>query len=115
MIVIMRLRCGRFAQVIMPGRIEMAAESVDPVPRRTDKLGDFLFLMAGLLAGDVEFARGFVRVENSGVIAAMKIGVRLHIKMFGKKPAAITQSHRKYVSRFAAARSPGLRARLQPR
>src|SRR5437667_10773805 len=95
-------------------RIEMAAESVDPVQRWPDKLRHFLLLMPGLLAGDMKFAGLFVRVENSGVIAAMKIGIRLHIKMFGKKPAAIPQSHGKNVARFGAASGPRLKARLQP-
>src|SRR5882724_8905183 len=93
----------------------MAAEPINPIFGFAEEISSFLPLFFGGAAGggDVHFPGGGTCIINSRVIAAMKIGVCFHIKMLGKKPAAITQSHGKEVGRLGAVTRPTLEPRLQ--
>ena len=81
-------------QMSMGGREKMAAEGVDPISGFAQKIPAFfvLVLRCSTCRSHVRLFRSRAGVIEGGVIAAMKIGVCLHIKMPGKKPAAIPQN-----------------------
>src|ERR1043166_7182010 len=93
----------------------MTAETINPVFGLAEEISSFLPLFFGGAAdgGHVHFPGSGSCIVNSRVIAAMKIGVCLRIKMLGKKPAAITQSHGEEVGRLGAVTRPTLEPRLQ--
>src|SRR3954465_12461030 len=95
-------------QVVVFGGIEMAAEPIDPVPGPAQERRCLFVAMPGLRRSDVQLGRFGLVIENRRVIAAVKIGVCFHIKMFGRKPAAITQSYCQDVGRLAPVAGPAL-------
>jgi hypothetical protein len=104
----------RLAEVRVNGGIEMPAEPVDPIVRFA-RISEVLVLVAGAGAGShVQFIIIRAPIENRRVIAAMKVGVCFYIEVFGKKPAAITQSYRKEIGGVRAAANPRLEPWLQP-
>ena len=94
----------------------MAAKAIEPVFGSAEKIVARMVRMTAFRCGDVELPAALrIVIKNRGVIAAMKVGVCFHIKMFGKEPAAITQSYCEHVGRPGPIAGPMLKPRLQPR
>src|SRR5690348_13517052 len=79
-------------QVRMLGDSEIPAESVNPIAWFTHEILPFFVLpILMLMAGHVVFLVRLSAVENRGIIAAVKIDVRLGEQMIGEQVPAISQ------------------------
>src|SRR4051794_5275409 len=102
-----------FPQMPVLRWVEMPAEPVNPVLRLAQEIRSLLLVFPAGLLGHMQVGRSVCSVEDGWIIAAVKVLVRLHIKMIGEKVAAFTQSRREYIFRLPAIAGPLVEPRQQ--
>ena len=100
--------------------IKIPPETVNPIPRRTEK-GSFFFVLHGSgrfgvrLLLEVRFAARLLGVENGRIKSAVKISVGLGKKLVGEEPPAVAHQRDQNISRSIVAIMQRPKLRIQNR